>query len=191
VVGVLAVIAIYIGIENIPETSEVVVSETNCVSATDSEGCIRFPTITGQNLPGDDFTLPDDFEGDLVFVVIPFDQEQQVRADTWLPFAEELFERFAGLRYYNVPIFPELSGGGRLLARAGMNVAITDRTLREITITVFLDDRDLFLKGMDIPDVDDIRVFLLDRSGDVLWRGVGDFTTDQGNDLITLMESLS
>lgn len=143
----------------------------------------RFPVISGQNLPGETLTLPADFAGDAVLVIVPFDEDQQTRALKWLPFARDLAAEQPGFSYYDVPVFPEMSAAVRTFVRAGMLIAIPDADLRARTILVFLDDRDSFLAALDIPNTDELAAFLLNRSGEILWRGAGDFTDVQGDEL--------
>ncbi len=174
-----------------PENSEVLLSEPICIE-NENNLCLAFPTITGTNLSGDGLTLPADFTGDYVLVVVPFDRDQQVRADTWLPFAVELAENYEGFNYYDVPVFPELSAPVRLFARTGLIAIITDHALRQRTVTVFLEEREAFLRALEIPDVEQIQLFLLDDEAQVLWRGVGSYTEDQGNALSEILaESIS
>lgn len=174
--GVAAVL-----LQTAPETSTVVVSE--CVSASEGETCLRYPTITGQNLPGTEFTLPADFAGDYIIVLTPFDREQQQLANTWLPLAGELASAYSGLTYYNVPIFPDLAAPIRMMSRTGLTALIDDDHLRQVTITVFLEDREAFLTALEVPDVEHIRVYLLNADGDVLWQTSGEYTVEAGNQL--------
>lgn len=169
-----------------PENSEVVLSERTCIEKQD-EQCLIFPTITGTNLSGDDLTLPQDFTGETTLVVVPFDRDQQVRADTWLPFAKALQETHPEFDFFDVPIFPDLAAPIRLIARTGMVAIISDNFIRERTVLVFLTDRDAFLDAMDIADVEQIQLFLLNSESEVIWRGVGPFTEEQGEALTDVL----
>lgn len=188
-VAALAVLVVFI-LNIAPETSEVVLTEAQCVSVSEGEACLRYPTMTGQNLPGTDFTLPADFEGNYILVLTPFDREQQILADTWLPIARELAETYAGFTYYNVPVFPNLAAPIRLVSRTGLTALISDERVRKVTITVFLEDRDAFLAALEIPDVEQIRVYLLNSDGEVLWQSSGEFSAEQGENLRLELERL-
>jgi len=157
-----------------------------CLSG--QQGCLRFPVISGDNLLGQSFTLPADFKGSDVLVIVPFDENQQVSAQTWLPLARDLAADDPDFAYYNVPVFPSMAAPLRALIRSGMTLSITDPQLRAITITVFLDDRDSFLASLNIPNADAMQVFLLDASGDLLWRGAGDYDSGQGAALTALVK---
>jgi hypothetical protein len=60
---------------------------------------MRFPTATGPNLQREKLTLPSDFGGGLSITLIAFEQWQQNTVDTWLPFVEQLEQRYDGVRY--------------------------------------------------------------------------------------------
>ena len=90
-VGVVIVVVAGIGLallvigRGAPVVSSVAISDQPC-----SAPCLRFPTVSGENLPGQSFNLPADFAGASVLVIVPFDENQQVQAQTWLPYAREL-----------------------------------------------------------------------------------------------------
>ncbi|HVU10918.1 MAG TPA: hypothetical protein VHD90_06550 [Phototrophicaceae bacterium] len=188
-IGIVIVVALVIGVfllivgGNAPVVSGV--GKQACVTSTQqgSATCLRFPVISGDNLNGQSVTLPAVFKGKTALVIIPFDENQQVSAQTWLPLARDLASSSADFVYYNVPIFPSMAAPMRTLIRAGMVATISDAQLRAITITVFLDDRDQFLSSLNIADVSAMQVFLLDGDGDVIWRGSGVYTDAQGDTL--------
>jgi hypothetical protein len=173
--------AAFILLSRAPATSTALTSEQACVTA--DQDCLQFPVVTGENLPGESFTLPADFQGTQTFVIVPFNEEQQVKAETWLPLVRELAEANPTLSYYNVPVFPDLNAPVRVLIRGGLNLVITDESLREVTITLFLENRDQFLADLNIPNTDSIQTFLLNDAGEVLWRGTGEYDPDQGESL--------
>lgn len=161
-----------------------------CIHGADGDGCLRFPTISGLNLMGDEMTLPADFSGDWNLVIVPFSDEQQVNAQSWLPLAQTLAAQIPSLRYYNVPVFPDIAPPIRLVIRAGMTLAISDQSLQALSITVFLDDRDAFLAALDIADVESLQVFLIHEAGEVYWRGIGEYDESQGDALKSLVENV-
>jgi hypothetical protein len=145
--------------------------------------CLHFPTISGENLTGEAFILPADFEGKHNLVIVPFDEAQQVSAAAWLPLAQELAAAHPDFAYYNLPVFPAMAAPLRAIIRTGMSFTIGDARLRELTITAFLDDRDAFLAALNIPNTDAMQVFLLNEDGEVIWRGAGEFDDAQGEAL--------
>ncbi len=177
IAGLVILIALVVVGISLPEISTVETTILSCAN------CLPFPVISGQNLPGEAFTLPADFRGDPVLVIVPFDEEQQQQAQTWLPPAREIVSEQPGFAYYDVAVFPDTAAAFRVVIRAGMNIAISDAELRAVTITVFLEDRDQFLGALDIADASTLQAFLIDGSGNVIWRGAGIFTEAQGKHL--------
>ncbi len=180
IVGVVGVVILGVLVMSgrAPALSGVGTTQRPC--AAGASACLTFPVMSGQDLVGDPFQLPADFQGKANLVLVPFDEDQTVKAQSWLPFARQLAATDPNFRSYNVPIFPSMAAPMRALIRAGMSVTIGDEALRAVTITVFLDDRDAFLKTLGIPNTNAMQVFLLDNEGRVLWRGAGVFSDEQG-----------
>lgn len=176
--AVLIALVVLVSVTGAPETSQV--EAQPCLST--ETGCLRFPSMNGRTLSGKILALPQDFDGEYTLVIVPFDRDQQVKADTWLPLARELAQANPRLRYYSVAIFPDMAAPMRALARGGMNVIIP-ADLHDITITAFLEARQTFLDALEIPDVSQIQVLLLNADGEVLWRESGDYTSTQGDSL--------
>lgn len=166
------------------------VTEQACLTVREGEECIRFPAVTGLSLSGQELALPDDLQGEYVLVVVPFDDDQQVLAGTWLEPTQSLAEQYPGLTYYNAAILPDLAPAVRVVVRVGMNALITDSHLRDVTVTLFLADRDALLAALDIPGVDAIQVFLLNEDGEVLWRNSGEYAPEKGDGLVALLARL-
>lgn len=160
--------------ENAPESSSVRVMP--CLER-DGE-CLRFPLVNGTNLLGELLSLPIDLTGEFRFIVMPFDEQQQIRAAEWLPIAEELAAQHPDLAYYDVSVLPAVNPLVRTLITGGMAAIISDEALRGISIMLFLDDLDLFLSALAIHDRDAIQLFLLNSDGEVLWRATGDYTPE-------------
>lgn len=172
-----------------PTASSVHVSTTRCAAMPTQ--CVRFPTVIGSNLAGKNFTLPNDFQGELNFVVIPFDENQQVKAKAWLPLAQELAATHPTLRYYNISILGDTAPVMRALITSGMAAMISDEKVRQATIMLFLSDKDVFLKALAIPDTSAIQVLLLSAQGDVLWRSAGEFSPQKGVEAEQAVEKLA
>jgi len=143
---------------------------------------LQFPTVTGSNLQREKLNLPQDFEGELNLVLIAFQQWQQSRVDTWLPFARQLEKTHSGVRYYELPTIQRLNTLARTFINEGMRAGIPDPVARERTITLYLDKR-AFQEALQLPGEEDIHVLLLDRQGRVLWRAEGAFTAKDGESL--------
>lgn len=186
---IVAGIAIVALIGTAPTLSKVALSQERCREVSEAETCLQFPIVSGLNLDNTEYTLPDDFEGELVFVVIPFSDEQQITAESWLNPVRELAEQYPTLSFYNVPVFPDIEPAFRLVIRAGLVVAISEPELRTATITVFLEDRDQFLEALNFPDVEAIQSLVLNANGEVLWQADGAYTEEAGTSLRELVET--
>ena len=143
---------------------------------------MQFPAVTGSNLQRKKLALPQDFQGELNLVLIAFQQWQQTRVDTWLPFARQLEEAHPGVRYYELPTIQRLNVLARTFINEGMRAGIPDPVARERTITLYL-DKNVFREALQLHGEDDIYVMLVNRQGRVLWRGEGAFTPEKGESL--------
>ena len=147
----------------------------------------QFPKVSGSNLEGKKYQLPGDFEGELNIAIVAFKREHQTNVDTWIPDAKKLCARFGNLRYYEIPTIYRGNPLFRWWLDTAMNSGIPDKKAREATITLYLDKPE-FRAALDIPDEDSIHVFLVNKSGKVMWRGKGDCTPDLVKDLTRAVE---
>lgn len=168
VVLVLAVVGIQRLLDSAPATTR-----TDTLQPSDSP---RLPTVTGDNLEGVALTFPDVFTSDYVLVVMPFDQDQQERAVAYVPFFESLTAQFSDTTYYNIAPLSDLSPALRLLVTGGMRVAVSDKATRERIVILYLQDQQAFLDALKIPNTDEMRVALLDKTGRVLFIASGDYS---------------
>jgi hypothetical protein len=139
---------------------------------------MRFPTVSGKNLEGRSFQLPQDFEGDLNIVLVGFQIWHQQPIDTWIPAVKQLVEQYPSLRFYEVPVAPKLPQFQQSLIDGGMRASIPQRATREITITLYT-DLVQFCQALAIPNIDDIDVLVVNRTGDIISRVRGGFTPDK------------
>jgi hypothetical protein len=149
-----------------------------------------FPTVTGSNLQRNKLVLPDDFSGSLNIVLVAFQQWQQSKIDTWLPFVEQLEQRYAGVRYYELPVIRRMNLLSRTFINEGMRAGIPNPKARERTITLYL-DKVAFRQALGMPHEQDIYVLLLDQQGNVLWKTEGGFTPEKGEALEKTIIELS
>lgn len=184
VVLVVAVVAI-IGATNAPASSSVTVRA--CLTVDDG-ACVRFPSVTGTNLVGDAFTLPDDFAGTLTLVLMPFDEAQTVRSAAWLPMAQELADAHPQFAYYSVPVMKSVVPLIRMAVVGGM-VMVVPADVQPITIMLFLEDKQAFLDALAVPDIETPEAFLLNDAGEVLWRYRGEYSDEADASLRTAVEA--
>ena len=151
------------------------------------EARVRFPSVSGSNLKRRKLALPQGFEGDINLIFIAFQQWQQGQVDTWLPFARELEQTHAGVRYYELPTIKRMNGMARTFINEGMRAGIPDPVARERTITLYLDKR-AFRRELQLPHEDEIYVLLLDHDGQVRWSTEGAFTPGKGESLMAAVQ---
>ena len=148
----------------------------------------HFPLVSGFNLDRQEYIFPQDFEGDLNLLIVPFQQYQQQIVNTWIPFAQEAEATFPGFIYYELPTIYEMPVLSRTFINEGMRAGIPDQTARERTITLYL-DKSNFKSALDISNENDIYLFLVDRNGEILWRANGAYTQDKADSLLQFIQS--
>jgi hypothetical protein len=100
---------------------------------------MAFPTVSGSNLLRQKITQPQDFQGKLNLVFIPFEQWHQTEVNSWMPLALELEKKFERLVYYELPTIQSRGSFSRIFINEGMRAGIPDPKTRERTITLYLD----------------------------------------------------
>ena len=138
---------------------------------------MTFPTVSGSNLLRKKLTLPQDFQGKLNLVFIPFERWHQMEVDSWSALAEELEEKYEGLVYYELPT---LQNGGvfyKIFLNEGMRAGIPNPKTRERTITLYLDKAD-FCAALDMKDEEHIFVLVVDRQGKEFFRARGPYSRE-------------
>lgn len=184
IVIALAVLIVAV-IANAPQTSAVRVAA--CVESTAGD-CIRFPSVTGTNLLGEVFVLPDGFTGDYNLILLSFDEGQTARMAAWLPVARELAAADPRFAYYSLPALKSVNPLVRAAIVGGMIVLIPDESVRALTIMLFLEDKDAFLAALAIETLDAPQALLLNPSGEIVWRATGDYSDSAAHDLRRAVE---
>jgi hypothetical protein len=149
----------------------------------------HFPVVSGFNLDRQESTFPGDFLGKYNLVIIPFQQYQQGIVNTWIPKVQEIEATYPQFAYYELPTIYEMSLISRTFLNEGMRAGIPDQTARERTITLYL-DKEKFKSALDIPNEDQIYLFLVDRNGDIHWRETGSYNPDKTSELIGHLQRL-
>lgn len=175
---VLVVAAVFIiATISAPEASTAEVAE--CISREGDETCIQLPTFTGQNLSGEEVTIPDAFTTEFVVALIVFDRDQQSRAEPWLPVVRELDDNYANLSFYDLAIVTDIAPAARLMALGGMRLLI-DEDLHSHFVMPFMENREVLLEALDIPDFETMYIVVMNTAGEVLWRIEGEYTEEKG-----------
>jgi hypothetical protein len=163
------------------------VSNRQTPAMNSKEKVVKFPAATGANLQRNKLTLPADFGGELNITLIAFEQWQQNTVNTWLPFVEQLEQRYDTVRYYELPVIRRMNFFARTFINEGMRAGIPDTKAKERTITFYL-DKPAFRQALDLPHERDIYILLIDQEGNVIWRSEGAFTSEKGEVLIEEIE---
>lgn len=146
-----------------------------------------FPGVSGSNLEGRKFNFPNDFEGDLNIAVIAFRREQTALIEGWAPTLEEIEKKNPTVRFYELPVLNRAYSPIRWWIDGGMRAGITDVKNRRRTITLYT-TKSAFKNRLKIPNDDTIYVFLVNKSGKILWRSKGDFTEKKNQELQNALE---
>jgi hypothetical protein len=147
-----------------------------------------FPTVQGSNLLRQKKTLPQDFEGELNLVFVPFLQWQQSEVDSWVPWIVEMEAKYPGFLYYELPTIENRNILFQTFINEGMRVGIPNSLTRERTITLYLKKAE-FQKSLDMSDEDHIYILMLDNKGNILLRSRGPFTKESGEIFAGLVEN--
>ncbi|GCE23856.1 hypothetical protein [Dictyobacter kobayashii] len=137
-----------------------------------------FPTVSGKNLAGQSFTLPEDLEKARNLLIIAFQQRQQDEVDTWTPLVKQLTQQYADLAYYELPTITTLNPVFRWWIDSGMRSGIPDRGARAATITLYLDKK-AFKQALELPDEERIYLLIVTPAGDILWRTEGPWSSEK------------
>jgi len=131
-----------------------------------------FPRLTAHDLDGRVVALPAGLPGEWNVVIIAFRREQQELADSWVPWLDQRASADPRLGFVELPAIGLQWQPARPVIDGGMAAAIRDQKTRRRTLTVYTDMRRLTVP-LGIGDRDTIWLFLVDRAGQVRWRGSG------------------
>ena len=116
--------------------------------------------------------LPAGLPGERNVVLIAFRRDQQQLVDSWVPRLEQRAAADPGLRFVELPALGLRWQPARSAIDGGMAAAIRDQAVRRRTLTVYTDLRRVTVP-LGIDDRSTIWLCLVDRAGQVAWRGSG------------------
>jgi hypothetical protein len=131
-----------------------------------------FPRLAACDLDGREVALPAGLPGEWTVVIIAFRREQQELVDSWVPWLEQRAAVDPRLGFVELPAIGLRWQPARPVIDGGMAAAIRDQKTRQRTLTVYTDIRRV-TGPLGIPDRGTIWLFLVDRAGQVRWRGSG------------------
>jgi hypothetical protein len=143
---------------------------------------LHFPVVSGFNLDRQEFEFPRDFGAESNLLIVPFQQWQQNTVNTWIPYLQDMEDEFPDFMYYELPTIYEMPALSRTFLNEGMRAGIPDQTARERTITLYL-DKAKFKAALNIASEEDIYLFLVDRTGEILWQISGAYTPEKAKAL--------
>ena len=149
-----------------------------------------FPMIRARNLEGLDVDLPAAFAGDRNIVAVAFQRNHQSLVDSWVPWVEQQATLDPGLRFYELPTIGRIWAPVRRFIDGGMAAAIREPLILQRTFTIY-GDLDRVTGPLAIEDRSTISVFCVDRSGQVLWRGVGGYSAHLAGELEAVLTESS
>ncbi len=148
---------------------------------------MAFPSVTGQNLAGQQLALPGDLAGDRNLLFIAFQRCQQEDLDSWTSLAAELEHIHQGFRFYEPTTLATGNPFFRWFVNRGMRSGIPNRGSRRRTITLYL-DKIAFRRVLNLPDEDRIYVLLAGRQGTIHWRAEGRLDPDKEQSLRAVVD---
>ena len=151
---------------------------------------MKFPNVQATSLTNKNYTLPADLAGDYNLVIVAFKQWHQDWVDTWVPSLQSLAYQHKNLRVYEMPTMSRFNAIYRFVIDNGMRAGIPDRAVRASTLCAYI-DIDPFARAAQIPTTDSIYLFLLDRAGEVMWRGQGSFDPQQLAELAAVLDRVA
>ncbi len=131
-----------------------------------------FPRLAARDLDGREVALPAGLPGEWSVVIIAFRREQQELVDSWVPWLEQRAAADPRLGFAELPALGLQWQPARPVIDGGMAAAIRDQKTRRRTLTVYTDIRRVTVP-LWISDRSTIWLFLVNRAGQVRWRGSG------------------
>ncbi len=143
---------------------------------------MMFPEVEGRNLEFKNFNLPFDLEGDLNLILIPFQRWHQDLVDSWVDYLVNICNNFPEVKFYEVPALSSSYKMINFMIDGGMRAGIPNKDVRERTITIYV-NKSRFKKELEIPNEKTIYIFLVNKSGEILWRTSGSYDDSKGREL--------
>lgn len=150
---------------------------------------MQLPTVTGKNLERKQMTFPDDFTGQVNLVFIPFKRWHQDDVDGWVPFVGKMSQEYPTMSFYEFPTLPDSNFIYRTFLNEGMRAGIPDKATRKRTITLYI-DKVKFRQALEIPNEDNVWIYLFDKLGNVLWKIEGKYDQEKGDALQSALHQI-
>lgn len=144
----------------------------------------QFPLVSGENLNGKTFHLPQELPGERTLVLIAFEREQQVTLDTW---SQGLDLINSEIPWIELPVISTPYVLGSFFIEQGMRRGIPNPKIRDHVITVYT-DREAFATSMGFDyDKQGAYVAVIERSGKKLGVVKGPYDENKAKVILDLM----
>ena len=147
---------------------------------------MQFPVHTFSNLAKQKKKIPQQLDGDYKLMIVAFQRNHQQLVDTWFAAGDSLERSYSKpgkqFKYYEIPTIYKMGFLGRSFLNMGMRSGVKAQSARERTFTIYI-DKAPFRKSLQIPNENDIHLFLLNKSGKVIWRCQGKHTAENEKSL--------
>lgn len=127
--------------------------------------------------------VPDDLPGNLRIIIVAFQRWQQLLVSGWTPLLTDLAQKTPGLTVWEVPALSRLYAAGRFYIDGGMRAGIRDAETRRHTLTAYTDLR-AFCSALGIARMDTIRIYVVDRDGEVVFEAEGEVDEEKALALV-------
>ena len=159
-------------------TAQLSIAADRAPASIDKIG-MQFPAHTFSNLAKQKKKIPQQLDGDYKLMIVAFQRNHQQLVDTWFAAGDSLERSYnkpgKQFKYYEIPTIYKMGFLGRSFLNMGMRSGVKAQSARERTFTIYI-DKVPFRKSLQIPNENDIHLFLLNKSGKVIWRCQGKHT---------------
>lgn len=147
-----------------------------------------FPSVQGNDLNKVSRTIPDEFNEQHLIAIVAFQQWHQQSVDDTIERLEN--NTLGGLfEIIEIPVIQKTTRFRRIRLDALMRAAIRNHTIRNRTITVYIDKQE-FKDSLSIKNEDSIHWFVIHRDHKtILLRGEGIVSSSDIKRIATLRES--
>jgi len=133
-----------------------------------------FPRLSGENLNGKKYSIPDDLSGSIKIIAVGFDRNHQEIINTWIPVLDNILDKENKIKLFELPIIYEMKYPGRIWLNNAMRIGIPDLKSRERTITIYT-NRDFLIKELNL-NITESYLFVINNRGKILWLTSGPAT---------------
>lgn len=126
------------------------------------------PPMTAADLNGRALKLPGDMAGEPAMWAVAFDRAHQSQVDRLFALFQELKATKPGLVFWEVPVITNPGAIGRWFIDNGMRSGIPSKETRAQVVTLYVADRESWLKQMGIAGVAETYVVMVGRTGQVM-----------------------